>query len=159
MSDVALPRRTLVERFYAEIWNRGDEAVARAILAPDFRFRGSLGVTADDVDGFLAYVRSVRAALGDYRCIIDDMIVDGDSRAAARMTFTGVHRGELLGVAATGRTVSWSGAAFFTAATAASPSYGCSAISTASGGSCSPSLDGQRRLRGRSYDPRLRNTT
>ncbi len=115
MHDLSAPTpRMLVERFYAEIWNRGDEAVARAILAPDFRFRGSLGVTADDVDGFLAYVRKVRAALGDYRCIIEDMIVEGDNRTAARMTFTGVHRGELLGVAATGRTVSWAGAAFFT---------------------------------------------
>ncbi len=88
--------------------------MARAILDSGFRFRGSLGVTADDVDGFLAYVRSVRAALADYRCIIDDLIVEGGNRAAARMTFTDVHRGELMGVAATGRTISWSGAAFFT---------------------------------------------
>ncbi len=109
----AATSRTLVERFYDEVWNRGDEAAAHAILAPDFHFRGSLGVTADDIDGFLAYVRSVRAALGDYCCIIDDMI-EGADRAAARMTFTGVHGGELLGVAATRRTVSWSGAAFFT---------------------------------------------
>ncbi len=96
-AEAATTPKTLVERFYAEIWNRGDEAVARAILAPDFRFRGSLGVTADDVDGFLAYVRSVRAALGDYRCTIDDLI-ENEDRAAARMTFTGVHRSELLGV-------------------------------------------------------------
>ncbi len=116
MTDPATSLRTLVERFYTEVWNRGDEDAARAILAQDFRFRGSLGVTADDVDGFLAYVRSVRGALGDYRCIIDDMIVDGGNRAAARMTFTGVHRGTLLGVAATHRTVAWSGAAFFTMA-------------------------------------------
>ena len=88
---------------------------AREILDPGFRFRGSLGVTADDVDGFLAYVRAIRTALADYRCIIDDLIESGD-RAAARITFTGVHRSELLGVAATGRTVSWSGAAFFTVA-------------------------------------------
>ncbi len=114
MTDTATTPRTLVERFYDEIWNRGDEAAARAILDPGFRFRGSLGVTADDIDGFLAYVRTVRAALADYRCIIDDMIVEGTDRAAARMTFTGVHRGELMGVAATGRTVSWAGAAFFT---------------------------------------------
>lgn len=107
--------RMLVERFYDEIWNRGDEEAARAILVTGFRFRGSLDLTADDVDGFLAYVRTVRGALAGYRCIIDDL-VEGGNRAAARMTFTGVHRGDLLGVAATGRTVSWSGAAFFTIA-------------------------------------------
>jgi hypothetical protein len=36
------PRR-LVERFYYEVWNKGDETVANEILDPDFRFRGSLG--------------------------------------------------------------------------------------------------------------------
>jgi steroid delta-isomerase-like uncharacterized protein len=103
----------LVRRFYDEIWNRGDETVARTILHPDFRFRGSLGVTADEIDGFLAYARSVHASLGEFRCIIDDLI-EGEGRAAARMTFTGFHRGDVLGVAATHRTVSWAGAAFFT---------------------------------------------
>ncbi len=112
-AEPATTPKTLVERFYDEIWSHGDEATARAILDPRFRFRGSLGVTSDDVGGFLAYVRSVRAALADYRCIIDDLI-EGDNRAAARMTFTGLHRGALLGVAATGRMVAWSGAAFFT---------------------------------------------
>ena len=35
--------RSLVERFYGEVWNRADAAVAHAILSPDFRFRVSLG--------------------------------------------------------------------------------------------------------------------
>ncbi len=112
-SDPTPTPRSLVERFYGEVWNRGDEQAARALLHPRFRFRGSLGLTADDVDGFLAYVRSVRAALADYRCTIEDLI-EGPNRVAARMTFSGLHRGELLGVSATDRTVSWAGAAFFT---------------------------------------------
>ena len=117
MAAAPLPAapRALVERFYEEVWNRGDESAARAILQPDFRFRGSLGAAAQDIEGFLVYVRSVRASLGDYRCIIDDL-VESSSRAVARMPFTGIHRGDLLGVAATGRRVSWSGAAFFTMA-------------------------------------------
>ena len=32
----------LVLRFYDDIWNRQDFAVAEEILAPDFRFRGSV---------------------------------------------------------------------------------------------------------------------
>ena len=57
-------------------------------------------------------MRDVHRALGDYRCIIDELVTDGD-RAAARMRFTGKHRAEFLGVAATGRQVTWAGAAFF----------------------------------------------
>jgi steroid delta-isomerase-like uncharacterized protein len=103
----------LVERFYGEVWNRGDEQAAREILHPDFRFRGSLGTEAADIEGFLAYVRSVRSALAGYTCTIDDLI-EADGSAAARMRFSGTHRAELLGVAPSGREVSWAGAAFFT---------------------------------------------
>jgi steroid delta-isomerase-like uncharacterized protein len=102
----------LVERFYKDIWDRQDFAAADEILAPDFRFRGSLGSETAGIPAFLDYVRSVHAALADYRCTIDQLINEGDA-AVARMTFAGIHRGPLFGVPATGRTVSWAGAAFF----------------------------------------------
>ena len=35
--------KQLVERFYLDLWNKADEAVARQILHPEFRFRASLG--------------------------------------------------------------------------------------------------------------------
>ena len=104
--------RELVEAFYFEVWNRADEDRAREILADSFRFRGSLGAERVGPDGFIAYMRDVHRALGDYRCIIDELVADGD-RAAARMRFTGKHRAEFLGVAATGRQITWAGAAFF----------------------------------------------
>lgn len=106
------PRR-LIERFYYEVWNKGDEAVAREILDADFRFRGSLGPEHIGPDGFIDYLLSIRAALADYKCFIDDLI-ETDLRAAARMRFRGTHRGVLLGVPASGREITWSGAAFFT---------------------------------------------
>jgi len=84
----------LVERFYADIWNRQDFAVADEILAADFRFRGSLGSESIGIPAFLTYVQSVHAALADYRC-------------------AGVHRGLLFGMPATGKSVSWAGAGFF----------------------------------------------
>lgn len=105
--------RTLVERFYGDIWNRRDHAAANALLAADFRFRGSLGSETVGVPAFLAYVDSVHAALAGYRCIIEELIAD-DDRASARMTFAGRHRAPLFGVAATDREVRWAGAAFFT---------------------------------------------
>jgi steroid delta-isomerase-like uncharacterized protein len=107
--------KTLVERFYSEVWNRANETIARKILDPDFSFRGSLGPERHGHEEFLQYLRSIHAALADYRCIIDELITAG-SRAAARMTFTGTHRDVFFGVPATGRVISWVGAAFFTIA-------------------------------------------
>lgn len=102
----------LVESFYFDVWNRNDEQAAREILHPEFRFRGSLGPEHSGPDGFIEYMRAINAALADFTCIIDDLIVTED-RAAARMTFKGLHRGRLFGVEPTGREIRWAGAAFF----------------------------------------------
>jgi predicted ester cyclase len=75
-------------------------------------FRGSLGAERSGPDSFIDYLRQTHAALAEYRCIIDDLIATND-RAAARMTFTGIHRGAFFGVAATGQRITWNGAAFF----------------------------------------------
>ncbi|MEM8795760.1 MAG: ester cyclase [Pseudomonadota bacterium] len=107
--------KDLVERFYRDMWNRADENVAYEILAPDFRFRGSLGPEKTSASGFVDYMRGVHAALGDYECIIKDMIAT-ENRVAARMFFRGIHQAEFFGVPATGKEIVWAGAAFFTAA-------------------------------------------
>jgi steroid delta-isomerase-like uncharacterized protein len=108
-----LASHRLVERFYDEVWNKADERVAREILHARFRFRASLGPERQGPEGFIGYMRQVHAALGDYECIIEDLI-ESDIRVAARMRFRGVHLGPFFGVPATGREISWSGAAFFT---------------------------------------------
>ena len=105
--------KILVERFYNDLWNRRAYAVADEILAPDFRFRGSLGTQTIGIPAFLAYVDTVHAALENYRCTIEELIADR-RRASVRMLFAGRHCGPLLGMAATGRQVSWAGAGFFT---------------------------------------------
>jgi predicted ester cyclase len=103
----------LVERFYQEVWNKADEAVAGEILHPDFHFRASLGLERLGLAGFVDYMRSIHAALADYTCVIEDLIAT-ERRAAARLRFCGIHRGPFFGVAPTSREISWSGAAFFT---------------------------------------------
>ena len=110
---MAATARELVERFYHVVWNRADEAAAREILAPDFRFRASLGPELRGPGGFIAYLRAVHLALGNYTCTIDELVATAD-RAAARLSFHGVHRGKFFGVDGTGRDIGWSGAAFFT---------------------------------------------
>ena len=102
----------LVRRFYDELWNRWALEVADEILAPDVRFRGTLGTSLVGIDAFKGYVAAVRAAFPDWHNRIDELI-EADDAVVARLTFTGTHAGELLGVAATGRRVSYVGAAIF----------------------------------------------
>lgn len=102
----------LVRRFYEEVWNQADEAVAREILAADLSFRGSIGEERVGAEGFIDYMRKIHRAFADYHCRIDHLVAETDT-AAARMTFAGLHCQSLWGERPTGHTVTWAGAAFF----------------------------------------------
>jgi steroid delta-isomerase-like uncharacterized protein len=104
--------KLLIRRYYDELWNRWDFALADALIAEDFVFRGSLGVSVRGREGFHDYMRTVRRAFPDFHNQIEDMIAEGD-RVVARLTYTGTHQGELFGVAPTGRRVSYAGVAIF----------------------------------------------
>jgi steroid delta-isomerase-like uncharacterized protein len=113
VSTLTTAAKDLVERFYNEVWNRADERVAREILDANFVFRASLGPELRGPDGFIVYLRAVHAAIGNFTCTIEQLIAT-DARAAAKMLFHGTHRAKFFGVEPTGRTIRWSGAAFFT---------------------------------------------
>ncbi len=109
---MSVTAKSLVERFYYEVWNKADENAARIILDQEFRFRASLGPEKHGPEGFIEYMRSIHAALGNYTCVIDDLVIS-ENRAAARMTFKGIHRGRFFDTEPTGREITWAGGAFF----------------------------------------------
>ena len=102
----------IVRRFYDEIWNRGNLGAIPEICNRDMVFRGSLGEEKRGYEGFADYVRYVRGALDEYCCHIEETVSESD-RVFAKMLFVGVHRGEFLGHAPTGKTLEWAGAALF----------------------------------------------
>lgn len=102
----------MIGRFYDELWNRWKIELADEIVAPDVRFRGSLGMSVVGVDAFKGYVEQVRTAFPDWENQVDELIVEGDT-LVARMTWRGTHRGELFGIAATGRDITYVGASIF----------------------------------------------
>jgi predicted ester cyclase len=107
-----IENKNKVRDFYATVWNRHDKGAIPGLLHPEIVFRGSLGDEKHGHDGFTDYLDSVHAALDDYRCTIDDMLAEGD-KVFAKMTFEGRHRAQLMNIEATGRWVSWAGAALF----------------------------------------------
>jgi len=106
--------RNLVRLFYDRFWNEIDLGIADEILHPEVTFRGSVGTGARGPREVCDYVRMVTNAFSGYRCEVESLIAEGE-RVAVKVRFSGVHRGEFLGHAPTGRRVEWIGAGFFAA--------------------------------------------
>lgn len=102
-----------VRRFYEVLWDAHDKEAMPSILHENFSFRGSLGQEKRGHKGFGEYVDMVHKALGDYKCIVEDLVEEGD-KVFAKMTFTGIHRDEFMGHLPSKKRVTWSGSALFT---------------------------------------------
>lgn len=102
----------VVERFYYELWNEWNFAVADEIVSPHVHFRGSLGSTLEGLEDFKGYVATVRDAFPDWYNRIDELITSGD-KVVTRMTWSGTHLGRLLDIEPTGKRVEYVGAAIF----------------------------------------------
>ncbi|MGE0028181.1 MAG: ester cyclase [Thermoleophilia bacterium] len=97
--DHAAAMRAVFERI-----NAGDIDGFGALMAPDFVEHEELPGFAPDRDGVVAFFKMFTAAFPDLRMNPDAILVDGDT-AVARVTATGTHQGEFMGVPATGRPI------------------------------------------------------
>jgi len=106
-----MDNKQLVNEYY-EMWNTRDFEKADSILDPDIRFRGSLDIVANGLDGFKEYAQMIITAFPNlYHAT--EMKVHENNLAAVYVTYSGTHEGKLLGYEATGNRISYSGAAFF----------------------------------------------
>lgn len=102
----------LVKLFYQQLWNQKDFEIASQILHESVNFKGSLGSKMVGRQQICEYVQNVTTALDDYICEIQELVSE-ENKAAAKVLFKGIHVGEFIGYEATGKEVSWTGAAFF----------------------------------------------
>jgi predicted ester cyclase len=105
--------RLLIERFYLEMWNRFNKTIIPDILTDDLRFRGSLGQSKTGQAEFGEYVDFIQRAFPDFSNVIEEIISEGD-KSFAKLAYSGTHRGEVFGIAPTGRFIRYAGAAVFT---------------------------------------------
>jgi steroid delta-isomerase-like uncharacterized protein len=104
--------KALVRRYYSEVWNAWSSPALEELISPDITFRGSIGAAVSGIAEFQQYVNRIRAAFPDFHNHIEELIAEGE-KVAARLTYTGTHRGELLGFPATGNKITYSGIAIF----------------------------------------------
>jgi steroid delta-isomerase-like uncharacterized protein len=104
--------KLIVLRFFEELWNQQNLAVADEIFAENLLFRGTLGSSDVGISAFKRYFEFARTAFSNLRAEIHELIVAGDA-VVARVTWSARHSGELFGIPATGREWSYEAAAIF----------------------------------------------
>lgn len=100
-------KRQVIRQWFEEVWNRKDLAAIDRLASPQCVIHGlgEGGPSGSSLASFKMFHRVFCSAYPDMQVRVDDMIVEGD-RVAWRITFTGTHAGDALGIKATHRPIS-----------------------------------------------------
>jgi len=91
--------KQIVQKYFDERWNHYNLDICDELLAPSV-----------DIEGAKEFVRSFHAIFGNMRLTVLDLLAEG-SQVAIHWRVEGIHQGEYLGVAATGKPVMYQGIA------------------------------------------------
>jgi len=109
MSPEAL--KHFMSRFDA-MFNTPDIDIADEIFSPDLKTEQPMGLKFTDLPSFKAYVQSFYVPFPDLRQETYDSVLTGD-KFVLRVAYFGTHKGEFLGVPATGRSIKMPGIGIF----------------------------------------------
>jgi predicted ester cyclase len=96
--------KQVVRRFVDEYQTAANEQSFAELLHPEVVDRSRPPGIAEGAEGVRQQFEAFRAAFPDFHAVIHDQIAEGD-KVVTRKVFHGTHRGELLGIAPTGREV------------------------------------------------------
>lgn len=102
---------TLIERWFHEVWNEGNEASIDTLLAPHgiaYGLNDAHGNPVSDRESFKAYYRTLRSSLTKLHVTVQDVLTVGD-QSVARCHVAARHTGDGLGIAPTNKPVSFTG--------------------------------------------------
>ena len=98
--------KELVRTYTQTIFNEHHTDHASNFLAREVKWHGGTLGTAEGLDNVAALVRGFIDALPDLTATEHDIIAEGDT-VAVRYVVEATHKGDLLGIPATGRRVRW----------------------------------------------------
>jgi steroid delta-isomerase-like uncharacterized protein len=104
--------KAVVRRLLEEVWNKGNLSVADELFAPNYITHDSS--TPDFGRGAESEKKRAslyRSAFPDLRLTIEDMIAEGDT-VMTRWSTRATHKGDLSGIAPTGKQITISGISF-----------------------------------------------
>jgi predicted ester cyclase len=100
--------KLIVRRFYEEIVNTGDVSKISEVVSPDYTEVMDGKRYPAGVEGAESHVLGVRSTYPDLHLTVDRQISEGEWVATC-ITARGTHKGEWLGIAPTGCTISFTG--------------------------------------------------
>lgn len=107
--------KALIERYFDEVRNAHQGNVVEQVFSSDVTVHVDTPHGEETIRGVPAIRQTVQeyaTALPDLRFTIEDQIAEGE-KVVVRWRAEGTHRGELQGVAATGKRVSFAGVDIF----------------------------------------------
>ena len=101
--------KNVVRRLFEEVWNKGNLQVTDELFTPNYTHHDA---STPDVgrgpESEKKRATLYRAAFPDFRLTIEDLIADGET-VMARWSCRGTHKGDLSGIAPTGKQFTISG--------------------------------------------------
>ena len=95
--------KAIVRRTVEELWNLGNYGLIDEFVAPDFVWHDT---DISSSKAFKDHVSAMRTAFPDVRVIITDQVAERD-RVVLRCIWKGTQQGEWMGIAPTGKLVTW----------------------------------------------------
>lgn len=111
-NEIAAANKTLLKRFYKEVYVEWNMELVGQILSPQFTSHDWPKDGPTGPQAFREYYSVLRSALPDARYEVDDIIAESD-KVVVRWRLLGTHKGDYLGIAATGRAVTLKGIAIY----------------------------------------------
>ena len=102
--------KAVVRRFHDEVLNKGNLALIDELCSHDLVDHTAPPGLPPGVEGAKRTLGIYLAAFPDLHVTMEDMIAEGD-RVVVRWTASGTHKGDLMGIAPTGRRVTVTGIA------------------------------------------------
>ena len=101
--------KTVVRRLFDELWNKGNMLVADELIVPNYMHHDpSTPDFGKGPEGEKKRVNLYRTAFHDLRLSIEELLAEGET-VVARWSCRGVHKGELNGIAPTGKQIAITG--------------------------------------------------
>jgi steroid delta-isomerase-like uncharacterized protein len=107
MTDSKLAEnKRIVREFIETAFNQHEAAKAADYMTPDIKWHGGTLGTVEGRENFAGLIGAIVSALPDLRNAEQDIIAEGDI-VSVRAVVEGTHKGELLGIPASGKHVRW----------------------------------------------------